>query len=68
MITRKATAETQIAENAGMYKMCRRLFELIERITLAPEKLHLLREKGDVAIEVEEEDRIEPAEVSEDGK
>lgn len=49
------TAETQIAENAGMYKMGRRVLDLVQRITTAPTELHKLRERGIVTIEGEEE-------------
>ena len=44
------TAETQIAENAGMYKMGRWLFTLVETILAAPQKVTELERTGTMVI------------------
>lgn len=45
------TAETQIAENAGMYKQIHQLFTTIQTIIEAPDKLLKLEAEGKVAIQ-----------------
>jgi len=45
------TAETQIAENAGMYKQIQQLFSTIETIIHAPERLTEMEEQGVVTVE-----------------
>jgi len=57
------TAETQIAENAGMYKMGKCMLDLVQTITQAPKKIEQLRQQGLLAIEGEER-----REVSDDGR
>lgn len=50
-VTRTTTAETQIAENAGMYKMGQYLFDLTEKIVNAPSEVLELEKKGALTIE-----------------
>lgn len=50
-VTRTTTAETQIAENAGMYKMGQYLFDLTEKIVNAPSEVLELEKKDVIAIE-----------------
>lgn len=50
-VTKVTTAETQIAENAGMYKMGQYLFELVDKIASAPSEVLELQRKGVVQIE-----------------
>jgi len=50
-VTKVTTAETQIAENAGMYKMGQYLFELVDKIVGAPSEVLKLQRKGVVQIE-----------------
>lgn len=50
-VTRTTTAETQIAENAGMYKMGQYLFDLTEKIVAAPTEVLALEKKGVLTIE-----------------
>lgn len=49
--TYTTTAETQIAENAGMFKMGRWLFSDIQTIMEAPAKLAALEDKKQVVVE-----------------
>ena len=45
------TAETQIAENAGMYKMIKHIFSTIEMIASGPDRLNKLEREGSVIIQ-----------------
>lgn len=45
------SAETQIAENAGMYKMGKWVFNLVETIVKAPSQVESLRQQGVLTVE-----------------
>lgn len=45
------TAETQIAENAGMYKQIRQIFSTIEAILTAPDELVKAEREGRLVVE-----------------
>lgn len=56
-ISRKTTASTQIAENAGMYKMGQYVFELVDKIVNAPKEVMALERKGTITIEKAKADK-----------